>query len=133
MKIVLDTDVLVAGVLSPHGAPAAILRALLSGRARLCYDERILSRYREALTGDALGFDESDVGELLGFLEASGERVLSEPAKLDLPNPEKAMFVEVARAGRADFLAADDFQQFPELVGEGCAVVAAGELVERLM
>ena len=133
MRIVLETGVLVSGVLSPHGAPAAILRALLTGRARLCYDERILSDYRKVLTGGACAFDEDDVGELLGFLEASGERTLSEPMKLDLRDPEQAPFAEVARAGGADCLVAERVESFPAGVGSGCSVVTAEALAGRLI
>ena len=35
MKIVLDTNVLVAGLLSPFGPPAQVLQLLLSGAVKL--------------------------------------------------------------------------------------------------
>ena len=39
MKIVLDTNVLVSGLLSSQGAPAAVLRFVLAGSASVCFDE----------------------------------------------------------------------------------------------
>ena len=49
MRFVLDTNVLVAALLSPYGAPAAVLQVVLSGSAVVCFDARILSEYREVL------------------------------------------------------------------------------------
>ena len=49
MRIVLDTNVLVSGFLSPHGPPGAILRSILTGSITLCFDERILAEYRDVL------------------------------------------------------------------------------------
>lgn len=57
MKIVLDTKVLVSGLLSSQGAPAAVLRSLLAGDAAVCFDERILSEYRGVLARDKFGLD----------------------------------------------------------------------------
>ena len=49
MNIVLDTNVLVAGLLSPFGACGDIVRMISSGNLTLCVDARILSEYHEAL------------------------------------------------------------------------------------
>ncbi|MEN6565052.1 MAG: hypothetical protein ABFC57_01980 [Veillonellales bacterium] len=41
MRIVLGTNVLVAGLISPFGPPAQILRLLTAGKLSICYDARI--------------------------------------------------------------------------------------------
>lgn len=41
MIIVLDTNVLVSGLLRPHGKPATILRLVATGLLCVAYDERI--------------------------------------------------------------------------------------------
>ena len=45
VRIVLDTNALVSGFLSPHGPPGAILRSVLAGSISVCFDERILAEY----------------------------------------------------------------------------------------
>ena len=70
MKIVLDTNVLVSGILSPNGPPAAVLRALLTERVTLCFDERIVSEYRDVLT-------RTKVSEH-AFTEEGGDRFLQD-------------------------------------------------------
>lgn len=72
MKIVLDTNVLVSGLLSPQGAPATVLRSVLAGSVSICVDERILSEYRIVLARSKFDFDVERVAVLLGFLEATG-------------------------------------------------------------
>lgn len=43
MKVVLDTNVVVSGLLSPFGPPGEIVRMTADGFLELCYDARILS------------------------------------------------------------------------------------------
>ena len=57
MRIVLDTNVLVSALLSPHGAPAAVLQLVVTGRVVLCFDARVLSEYREVLRREKFDFD----------------------------------------------------------------------------
>ena len=49
MKIVLDTNVLVSGLLTPFGTCGAIVRMLTSDEFTLCVDSRILVEYDEVL------------------------------------------------------------------------------------
>ena len=113
MKIVLDTNVLVSGFLSPHGPPAATLRSVLADRLTVCFDERILSEYREVPGRPGFGFDERRVDDVLEVVEANGERVLAEPLGLALPDPGDAMFVEVAVAAGAECLVTGNEGHFP--------------------
>jgi len=49
MDIVIDTNVLVAGLLSPFGACGEIVRMVSAGKLTLSFDARILSEYNEVL------------------------------------------------------------------------------------
>lgn len=128
----LDTNVLVSGVLSPHGPPAAILRAVLLERVIVCFDERILSEYREVLMRGRFGFDTELVNDLLDFIEAAGEPTLAAPLKLQLPDQGDAMFVEVASAAEADFLVTGNIKHFPARQRRGIAVLTPRVFVDRL-
>ncbi|HXL73081.1 MAG TPA: putative toxin-antitoxin system toxin component, PIN family, partial [bacterium] len=50
MIVVLDTNVLVSGLLSPYGPPGEIVRMVSSRALSLCFDARIISEYAEVLT-----------------------------------------------------------------------------------
>jgi len=49
VKIVLDTNVLISGMLSPSGPPGKIIDLLRSGALQLVVDDRILSEYTDVL------------------------------------------------------------------------------------
>ena len=133
MRIVLDTNVLVSGILSPHGPPAAVLRALLTERVTLCFDERILSEYRDVLTRDKFSFDRELVKELVAFLEAAGSATLAAPLSLSLPDAGDQMFIEVAVVSRADFLVTGNLKHFPDRARERVAVVSPREFLDVML
>ncbi len=119
MRIVLDTNVLVSGFLSPHGPPGAILRSVLAGSITVCFDERILAEYREVPTRGSLALDGERVDAVLEFIEANGESVLAEALGLALPDAADTMFVEVASAAGADCVVTGNRKHFPaEQVGD---------------
>ena len=133
MKIVLDTNVLVSGILSPNGPPAAVLRALLTERVTLCFDERIVSEYRDVLTRTKFSFDPDLVEELIGFLEAAGSPTLAAPLAITLPDPWDQMFIEVTVSSNADFLVTGNLKHFPETARAGVRVVSPRAFLDLLL
>ena len=129
----LDTNVLVSGILSPHGPPAAVLRALLTERVRLCFDERILSEYRDVLHRAKFAFDRELVAEVLSFLEAAGIRALAQPIDVVLPDPADQMFIEVAVFGDANFLVTGNLKHFPSSARHGVAIVSPRQFLEAVL
>ena len=65
MKIVLDTNVVVSGLLCPFGPSGEVVRIAVSGELQLCYDARILSEYEEVLLRPEFSFTSADVYDLL--------------------------------------------------------------------
>ena len=49
MNVVVDTNVLVSGLINPDGNPARILNMILNSNLTVLFDERILSEYRNVL------------------------------------------------------------------------------------
>lgn len=132
MRVVVDTNVMVSGVLNPHGPPGRILSALLSGSITVLHDDRILSEYREVLSRPAFGFRRSDVDVLLDFVEAEGEHVSAESLTVVLPDPDDLPFLEVATAGRADALIAGNVKHFKPRRGQhGVPVTTPADFLRR--
>ena len=132
MKIVLDTNVLVSGLLSPLGPPATILRLVAVGELRLCFDGRILAEYRKVLSRARFGFDPRDVDDLLDQVEGGGELVAAGPLAARLPHPADEPFLEVAAAARADALVTGNLRHFPEDRRAGVTVVNPAGLLDML-
>ncbi len=129
MRIVLDTNVLVAGLLWPFGPPARILQLLLTEKVRLCYDARILAEYRAVLARRRFGFGAVAVATLLTFLEQAGDLVVPTPWSDDLPDAADAVFLEVAAAGAARYLVTGNLRHFPSERRGGVAVVNPAEFL----
>lgn len=91
---VLDTNVLVSGLLNPHGPPGRIVDLLLAGSLQLLFDDRILDEYREVLLRPRFGFAPEEVTALLDLLVAEGEPVLAEALGLELSDPGDVPFLE---------------------------------------
>ncbi len=130
MKTVLDTNVLVAGVLSPYGAPAQVLQLVLAGKLRLCFDARILTEYREVLVRPKLGFDAHVVADLVEYFEHTGELAAAMPWNCGLPDPDDAMFLEVALAARAEHLITGNLRHFPARARRRVSVLTPSQFLE---
>jgi uncharacterized protein len=113
VRLVLDTNVLVSGLLTPHGPPGRILDLVLAGKVRLLVDDRILHEYRDVLLRPRFGFDPADVETLLAFLTAESEWVVAPMPSVRLPDVDDRPFAEVAIAGGADFLVTGNPRHFP--------------------
>ena len=131
MRVVLDTNVLIAGLLSPFGPPAKVLQLLLGGKVRLCHDSRILWEYRQVMARPKFGFDSESVGRLLSVLESGGVLVTTMPWPLQLPDPSDAPFLEVAEAGSADYLITGNLRHFPRGKRRGVAVISPAEFLDE--
>lgn len=118
MRIVLDTNVLVSGLLNPHGAPGRIVDLLTSGDLVLLHDDRIIDEYAQVLARPRFRFGRADVSALLGFIEWSGEAVVARPLDVVLPDPDDLPFLEVAVAGEADALVSGNTRHFKPTHGK---------------
>jgi len=129
MKIVLDTNVLVAGLLSPFGPCAQIVRMVSSGELTLCLDARLLSEYDEVLRRPKFGFRIDRVVALLDYIEYRGIIVASSPWPDPLPDPSDQPFLEVARAGQAACLVTGNHAHFPAKQCRGMQVLSPSEFL----
>ena len=122
MKVVVDTNVLVSGLLSPYGASAEIVTLVSSGVLILCYDARILVEYKEVVARPKFQFDQEKISKLFSFIEVTGEIVAGRPLKVHLSDASDEMFLEVALASRVSFLITGNIKHFPVNKREGIMV-----------
>lgn len=113
MKIVLDTNVLVSGLLQPFGPSGQIVRLVAAGDLALCHDPRILVEYQEVLRRGKFGFDPERVDALLEQIRAGGIPVAARPLAIRLPDSDDEPFLEVALAGRAQCLVTGNLKHYP--------------------
>lgn len=132
MRVVLDTNVLVSGLLSPHGPPGAIVDLVGSGAHRVCFDQRILAEYSDVLTRPRLALPPESVETVLARLVQNGLRLVATPLRTMLPDPDDQPFLEVAVAASADHLITGNLKHFPAELCRGVSVVSPRDFLDTI-
>ena len=130
MIVVLDTNVLVSGVLKPYSPAASILRMLVEGVIQPAYDLRILAEYREVLSRPKFSFDREVVKPLLDQIEEEGVLISASPLKSPLPDPADEPFLEVAVAVAAAALITGNRRHFPRRSYGAVKILSPSEFLE---
>jgi putative PIN family toxin of toxin-antitoxin system len=128
--IVLDTNVIVSGILRPYSKAAAILRLVATGTVQLAYDFRILSEYQDVLNRPKFPFKKEDTITFLDQVEKEGIVVSVMPLKFRLPDPDDEPFLEVALATRAEAIVTGNKRHFPRKEYEGIRILSPSEFLE---
>ncbi|HVG08643.1 MAG TPA: putative toxin-antitoxin system toxin component, PIN family [Thermoanaerobaculia bacterium] len=130
MKIVLDTNVLVSGLLQPFGPSGQIVRLVASGDLILCHDPRILAEYQEVLLRKKFSFDPERVEILLEEIRAGGIPVAARPLAVRLPDSDDEPFLEVALAGGAQCLVTGNARHYPDEARSGAEVLSPRAFID---
>jgi putative PIN family toxin of toxin-antitoxin system len=130
MIVVLDTNVLVSGILRPFGRSAAILRLVAAGAIQAAYDIRILSESWEVLSRPKFGFSGEQVRSFLDQLEQEGFGVSATPLHFRLRDPNDEPFLEVALAAKAEALVTGNKRHFPRKEFEEIKILSPSEFID---
>jgi putative PIN family toxin of toxin-antitoxin system len=138
MRLVLDTDVVIAGMRSPKGASAALLKAAQSTKFALLLSVPLAVEY-EAICGEL----EHQVVAGLSAQEASqfvtAVIALSEPVSIHylwrpkLRDPNDEMVLETAVNGQANAIITFNKRDYGSVPSEfGIEVLLPGEVIKRI-
>ena len=119
MKVVLDTDVLVAAIRSPRGASAALVRALQAGKLQVAASVALFVEYEATCTRAehvlAAGLAQQDVQDFLdqlaGLVEHTEIHFLWRPQVRD---PADDMVLEAAVNAMVDAIVSFNIKDFGE-------------------
>ncbi|MEA2561200.1 MAG: uncharacterized protein QOH06_2704 [Acidobacteriota bacterium] len=130
MKIVLDTNVLVSGLLQSFGPSGQIVRMVAAGDLVLCHDPRVLAEYQEVLLRKKFGFDPERVETLLEEIRAGGIPIAARPLAIRLPDSDDEPFLEIALAGGAQCLVTGNARHYPAEACSGIEVLSPRSFLE---
>jgi len=138
VRLVLDTDVLVAAIRSDAGASRQLLREGLQGRFRLVASVSLMIEYQAVLTRqDHLTASRLSVDDVSALLDAVA--LVAEPVRLAflwrplLRDPDDDMVLEAAVNGEADALVSFNQRDFASAVARfGLALWTPREALSRL-
>ena len=138
MKVVLDTDVIVAGMRSPGGASAEILRQARQGRVTLLVSVPLAMEY-EAICSEAehrlaAGLSEREVEIFLDAIVAMAEPVKTHFLwRPQLRDPGDEMVLEAAVNGQADLLVTFNVRDFGAVPSRfGIELMIPRDALERI-
>ena len=131
MKCVLDTNVIVSGILTPEGRCGRILDLLLEGHIPIVVDSRVQAEYEEVLTRPKLALPPQAVAVFMEFIRSRAERVVSEPLKASLPDPSDLPFLEAASCSGA-ILVTGNKRHFPYKACGRFKVLSVAEFMDLL-
>ena len=137
IRVVLDTNVVVAGLRSRNGASAVVLELVAEERLGLVVSGTLLDEYEEVLQRPEHramhGLSEDD---LVRFLRGLLDRAEVVPPRLErrlvlVRDPDDAVVAEAAVDGAADHLVTHNLRHFTELGGI-LSVLTPGTLLRLL-
>ena len=130
MRIVLDTNVLVAGMLTPFGTCGEIVRMLTSNELTLCVDARILFEYQDVFHRPHFDLNASRIEVVIEYIENSAEICSTTPLPESLPDSDDDQFLEVAISAKVDCLITGNLKHFPKRCRSGILVFSPREFLD---
>ncbi len=131
MRLVIDTNVIVAALLNPGRTPDRALAAVLARGDTILHDARLVEEYRDVMARPKFRrVDPARTDALLASLLGRGEDLgVVAPWAGALLDADDRAFVEVALAGRADAVVTGNTRHYPtDLAFE---VLSPAELIAR--
>lgn len=130
---VLDTNVLVSGLLSPFGPPGRLVDSLLNRRLRLALDDRIEIEYREVLARPKLGIERGRREAFLAILQFQDHvAALPWPHRAP-PDHDDVAFLEVALQTTARTVVTGNLKHFPPGCRGGVTILPPRAAWERFV
>jgi uncharacterized protein len=123
VRIVLDTNVLVSGLLSPMGPPGRIVDLIAAERLTVLFDDRVVNEYRDVLARPRLRIEPAEATAVLDLIVHTGHYVPAAPIDVELPDPDDVPFLEIAVAAAADALVTGNERHFRPVRGAHRATI----------
>ncbi len=129
---VFDTNVVVSGMLSPHGPPGRIVDRLRSGTLTAVLNDCIVAEYAEVLSRPRLGLPKEEVRWVLDAICRHARFVDVNPdADINgLPDPDDAPFIDCARAASV-CLVTGNLRHFPKRATGSVQVITPSEFLKK--
>lgn len=136
MRVVVDTSVLVSGLIRPQGPPGDILRALREGRFNVGYSHETLMEVVEVLGRDFFRskyhIQAEDIEVLVSLIRLRGDAVVPAQKITACRDPKDNKFLEAAVAGEADYLVSGDDDLLSLNPYRGIPILSPAEFLETI-
>jgi len=133
IRVVLDTNVIVSGLLAADSLPAAILDLALQGKVKVALSHPVLAELDRVLRRPRFGFEPRKIGSFLALFK-SRSKLVSPKKTLNICQDDSSdnRFLECAETAKAEFLITGNKSHFP-LRYRNTVVVAPREFWEAYL
>lgn len=134
-SVVIDTNVLIAGLRSPHGASYAILQQIGTGAFTFSLSVPLVLEYEAVAKEHAreLGLTYEDVDDVLDYLCREGEaRSIFYLWRPVLKDPRDDMVLELAVEASVDSIVTHNVRDFAEATRFGIRILRPGAFLRQL-
>ena len=103
-RVVIDTNILISSILSPHGSPARVMELISDEEVQLVYSSAILAEYKRVLAYDKLDIEQTT--QMRAINEVTRLGVLTEPVASETPMPDEddRAFYDTAKSSGATLI-----------------------------
>lgn len=113
INVVLDTNILVSGLLSSQGNPAKVVNAFRNRQFNLFYNDEIMAEYKDVLFRVRLGLNPDDINDLFSSISAFGFLLTPQTSKLSMPDEDDRIFYDTALSAKA-YLITGNIRDYPD-------------------
>ena len=132
MIIVVDTNVIVSGLIKPYSDAATILHLILTGRIKIAYDFRVSNEYETILKRKKFNFHPQKIESIMAQIKEEGIYVDAIPLKVSLPDSDDVPFLEIAISGKINFLVTGNKKHFPQKFCKYIKILSPSEFLKEL-
>jgi len=135
MKVILDTNVLVAALRSRTGASNELMKRLAYGEFSVAASTALILEYEDVLLRSGLlpHYSRSEIGAFIDSLcNIAEEAVIYFRWRPFLPDPKDDLIFECALATGAQFIVTSNLKDFPHLARFGISVMTPRDFLTKL-
>jgi len=132
VKIVIDTNVLISGLLKPSGPPGRIVDFLRNGFLKLVIDDRIFSEYVDVLRKEYFlrYFEELEREDVIEYISKNSYYTSTHVVVHNLPDEGDVPFLEIALSETVP-LVTGNLKHYPKRVRKGCIVLSPRQFINE--
>lgn len=137
LNVVVDTNVLISGIISPHGFPRKVYEAWKNNNFLLILIPSIKDEIHDVLDRSKIAkryhLAPKRINSILQALDLYSVEVEDEePLDLSFPDPKDVKFLSAAKTVKADYLVTGDKELLSLGIYESTRIITPGEFIRIL-
>ncbi len=130
IRAVIDTNVLVSGLISRNGNEALVILAVRHSLVTPCVSDAVIAEYLAVLARPKFSISKAELNAVMAMFRDKAVFLTPGYFQAVSPDPADTKFLHCALAAQADFIVTGNKRDFPDGPYGATKIVAAGELLD---